>query len=99
MASFGTGSNLLGNAAELSAALNPASKTPQLSQISANVPFSGGNVMPVPPSQLPAPSVPTGQMTSQQPKASQSEEEMIVKALIGRLKMLGDITTARPTQM
>ena len=98
---FGKGANILGNAPQLQNALNQGiGGVPISSQVSNNRPFGNANGLPLSPTQLPAPTMPTGQMGQSQPKTPQSEEEIIVKALISRLKTLSDFTMPKsPTQM
>lgn len=98
---FGKGANILGNAPQLNNALGQGiGGVPVSSQVSNNRPFSNANGLPLSPTQLPSPSMPVGQMTQGAQKPPQSEEEMIVKALITRLKTLSDFTMPKsPTQM
>ena len=100
---FGAGNNLLGGSGpEIAASLQSrrmGDGVSPLSQVSMGVPSGGAvtSTMPLPPSQMPASPMPVGQMTSQAPKSPRSESEMIVSALIQRLKALGQ--TIGPSQM
>lgn len=91
MASFGIGSNILGGAGpDISAGLQSrrlGDPVSALSQVSPVSPAGQNAPLPIPMSQLPSSPMPVGQV---QQKAPQSESEMIVKALVSRLKTLSN---------
>ena len=100
MASFGSGAQLLGNGNEIASALQSrrmGDSVSPLSQVSTASRIGGSPAIPLPPSGIPTGSAmpsPTPNPVSTPtaptaPKPPQTESEIIVRALIGRLKQLG----------